>query len=570
MSYYDRSIPTIGAAKTSSSYGPTRRRGVAGAVFSGTLALALLLAGQVPTTHGATPRGPQSGGTLIYGTTQNIDSFIPVLSPTSILDDEAQVLLYRPLLWIGQKVSIEYDRSIGTSIAVSRNNTVYTVHMRGDYKWSDGTPVTASDVQFCFNLIKSYGQKYGYYGIGGLPTLVKSFAVLSSTSFVITLSQPLNPTYFELNGLAQLRPLPGKQWAKYSIPYLFNNQTNLQVLSVVDGPYKLTKFVLNQYARFDRNPLYSGHRSYLDTFIMQYFASEQAEFAALKTGAIQIGFLGYTLYNAAAQLASLKTYNWSIFGFNYIVLNYRNPALSFLKDVTVRQALQLAINQPEMNQAIYYGHAHSAYSPVPFVPATYLSSQAKATLGASNHYNPARAKALLAADGWKMTGSTLSKNGQKLSFSITVGSESQTSVRQAEIIQQDFAAIGVTVQLTTIPFSTILAELGGRGTNWDAISIGWIYYPNFYPLGDGLFGSTGGANFGSFSDPTLDKSITYAQTVPGFASIYKYEDYAASAVPALYLDDPETIIKYQPTVQGVEDFFNPVYANSPEYLWISK
>ncbi len=568
MSQFDRDLSTTDTIKT--NYGPTRRHGILGAVFSGTLALALLLMSQAPATNAATARGPVTGGTVIYGTTGSIDSFVPVLSPTSILDDEAQVLLYRPLFWIGQKVGIEYDRSIGTSIAVSGNNKVYTIHMRGDYKWSDGSTVTASDVQFCFNLIKRYGQKYGYYGIGGLPTLVKSFTVLSPTSFVITLSQSLNPTYFELNGLAQLRPLPSKQWAKYTIPYLFNNQTNLSVLGVVDGPYKLTKFVLNQYARFERNPLYSGHRSYLDTFIMQSFASEQAEFAALKTGAIQIGFLGYTLYNAAGQLANLKTYNWSIFGFNYVVLNYRNPAMSFLKDVKVRQALQLTINQPQMNQAIYYGHAHSAYSPVPFAPATYLSPTAKATMNASNHYNPAQAKALLAADGWKMQGGVLTKNGQKLSFSITVGSESQTSVRQAELMQQSFAAIGVTVQLNTVPFSTILAELGAHGTNWDSISIGWIYYPNFYPLGDGLFGSTGGANFGAFNDPTLDKSISYAQTSPGFSSIYKYEDYAANAVPALYLDDPETIIKYQPTVQGITDFFNPVYANSPEYLSISK
>lgn len=550
--------------------GDAWRRGATRSGLRGMMALALLCAGQVSATQAAAPNGPQRGGTLIYGTTQNIDSFIPVLSPTSILDDEAQVLLYRPLLWIGQHVSIDYSRSIATSITVGAHNTVYTVHMRGDYKWSDGTAVTASDVQFCFNLIKAYGQKYGYYGIGGLPTLVTSFAVRSPTSFRITLSKPLNPTYFELNGLAQLRPLPYKAWKTYSIPYLFNNQTNLHVLSVVDGPYTLTKFVLNQYARFDRNPLYSGHQSYLDTFIMQYFASEQAEFAALKTGAIQIGFLGYTLYNAAGQLSSLKTYDWSIFGFNYIVLNYRNPALPFMKDMKVRQALQLAINQPEMNQALYYGHAHSAYSPVPYAPQTYLSPQARATMNASIHYNPARARALLAADGWKMTGSVLTKNGQKLAFGLTVGSESQTSVRQAEIIQQDFAALGVQVKLNSIPFSTILAELGGRGTNWDAISIGWIYYPNFYPLGDGLFGSAGGANFGGFSDPILDQAISRAQTTPGFSSIYQYENYAAAAVPALYLDDPETIIKYQPSVHGIADFFNPVYANSPEYLWIAK
>lgn len=533
------------------------------------LLVAGLLAVQASNVRATTAHAPKTGGTVIFGYTQEIDSFIPVLSPTSIMDDGAQVLLYRPLLWIGQNVSIDYSRSIATGITVSNHNTVFTVTMRPDYKWSDGVAVTADDVAYCFNLIKSYGTKYGYYGIGGLPTAVKSFTVLSPTKFAITLSAPANPTYFELNGLAQLRPLPSHAWKKYSISYLFNHQTDLNVLSVVDGPYKLTKFQLKQYARFDRNPAYSGHRSYLDTFIIQYFSSEEAVFAALRTGAIQIGNFGFTLYNAANQLASLKTFDWSWFGFTYIEINYRNPAIAFMKDVKVRQAMQWLINQPLMNTTLYHGFAHSGYSPVPYLPSTYLSPTARETQNAS-HYNPARANALLDADGWKMVNGVRQKNGHKLAFTMGVSSENNIGVRQAQIIQQEFGKAGIQVSLNVAPFSVILAELGGKGTNWDLISIGWIYYPNFYPLGDGLFGTNGGANFGAFSDPKLDATITRAQTVSGDSGIYAYQDYAASAVPALYLDQADTIIKYQPSVQGVADFFNPIWNFGPEYLWLSR
>jgi len=527
----------------------------------------LLVASQTGATRAA---GPRSGGTIVYGITQNIDSFIPVVSPTSILDDEAQVLLYRPLFYIGRDVSVDYGESIGTKVTASANNTAFTVQMRGDYKWSDGTSVTAADVAYCFSLIKSYGPKYGYYGIGGLPTLVKSFTVASPTQFTITLTKPINPTYFLLNGLAQLRPLPSKAWKNYSLDYLFNHQTDLSVLSVVDGPFKLTKFVLNQQARFDRNPMYSGHKAYLDTFIIQYMASEQAEFAALRTGAIQIGHLGFTLYNQQAQLSSLKTFEYSIFGFSYITLNFRNPNISFFKDVKVRQALQMAINQPEMNQSVYYGKAHNAYSPVPYVPGTYLSPAARSAASAS-HFDLAKAKALLLSDGWVLdSGKVLEKGGKKLAFTLTVGSESQTNLRQAEILQQDMASIGVQLSLTITPFSVILPLLGGKGTNWDAIYIGWIYYPNFYPLGDGLFGTQGGANFGGFSDPSLDATITESQTLSGYKGIYDYGDVAARVVPALFMDYPETIIKYQSKVHGVEQNFNPVYADAPEYLWLSQ
>jgi len=492
-----------------------------------------------------------------------------VLSPTSIMDDGAQVLLYRPLFWIGQNARIDYSRSIATSITVSANRAVYTVTMRPSYKWSDGVPVTASDVAYCFNLIKSYGTRYGYYGIGGLPTQVKTFTVISPTKFSITMVKPLNPIYFELSGLAQLRPLPAHAWKKYTLTYLFNHQTDLNVLSVVDGPYKLTKFVLNQYARFERNPRYSGHISYLDTFIIQYFSSEQTMFAALRTGSIQIGALGYTEYNAARALASLKSFDWNWFSFNYIFANFRNPVVSFMKDVKVRQAMQSLINQPLMNQALYFGHAHSAYSPVPTLPSTYLSPRAKEP-GYGFPYDPAKANAILNADGWKMVKGVREKNGQKLAFTMGVSSDFTIAVRQMEIIQQDFGKAGIQMSLHVAPFSVLLAEVASKSaSSWQATTFGWIYYPNFYPLGDGNFGTGGGANFGVYSDPKLDALIRETETVPGNQGIYAYQDYAAQTMPALWLDTPATTIEYQPNVQGITDFFNPTWSFGPEYLWIS-
>jgi peptide/nickel transport system substrate-binding protein len=530
--------------------------------------IVIVFAGNAITARAQNTSGPQRGGTLIYSEPQPVNSFMPVLSPASILDDEVEVLLYRPLLWIGQKVTIEMDRSIADAISVSSNNTIFTVGMRHNYVWSDGMPVTADDVAYCFNLIKTYGTKYAYYGIGGLPTLVKSFKALSPYSFSITLSKSVNPDWFKLNGLAQLRPLPAHAWKKYSITYLFNHQTDPGVLSVVDGPYKLTKFVTGQYARFDRNPNYSGHKSYLDRYIMQFYTSDQAQFAALKTGAVQIGDLPFALFNAAGQLSRLPTYDLSVFQFHWIVLNYRNPATSFFRDVKVRQAMQLAIDQPLMNSLLYHGHANAAYSPVPFVPDTYVSPHAKATQNA-RHFDLAKANAILEADGWKMVNGVRQKNGQKLAWTLQLIGNGLTDVKQGSIIQQDFAKIGIDLKLRSITDSILFGEFGHKGTEWDGISIFWIYYPNFYPIGAGLFDTTGGANFGSFSDPKMDALINDAQVTPGLKGVFAYQDYASQVVPCLYLDQPTTIIKYQPNVHGVTDFFNPVFAYSPEYLWLS-
>jgi peptide/nickel transport system substrate-binding protein len=531
-------------------------------------ALALIGASQVAGAHAATSHAPTTGGTLIYAENFGaFDSFIPVVSPAEIVDDEAQVLLFRPLLWIGQQASIEWDRSIAKSISVSKDQTTYTVQMQ-PYMWSDGTPVTATDVLYCYNLMKEYGTKYAYYGIGGLPNLVKSFTVNSPTSFTIAMSKPFNPSYFELNGLAQLRPLPSHVWKNYNASYLLAHETDPATLSVVDGPFTLTKFVSGQYARFARNPAYSGHKAYLDTYIVQFISTDQAMFAALKTGAVQIGAAPFSLYNSWNQLSGLGIYTYSIFGFDYIEINYRNPATSFMQDVKVRQAMQMAINQPLMNKALYYGYAKSTYNPVPYSPSTYLSLTAKRP--APTQYNPTAAAALLQSDGWKMVGGVRTKGNQKLTFTLEVFTGNGTALRQAEIIQQAYAALGIQIALKQVTFQAGIAQLAGHGTDWDAISIGWIFYPNFYPLGDGLFGTTGGSNFGGFSDPKMDAAITDGQTKPGLTGIYEYENYAEQAVPALFLDYPETVIRYSTKVQGIRQFFNPVYGFSPEFLWLQQ
>jgi ABC-type transport system substrate-binding protein len=114
-----------------SGNGPAKgaRRWLRLAVASG-----LLLAGQAASSTHAAADTPRRGGTLIYAENFGaFDSFIPVVSPAEIVDDEAQVLLFRPLLWIGQQASIEYDRSIAKSISVSKDLTTYTVLMRNDY-----------------------------------------------------------------------------------------------------------------------------------------------------------------------------------------------------------------------------------------------------------------------------------------------------------------------------------------------------------------------------------------------------------------------------------------------------
>jgi peptide/nickel transport system substrate-binding protein len=64
-------------------------------------------------------------------------------------------MVWRPLVALTSNLQIDYSKSIVQSTTALGNNTVIDVKMNSKWKWSDGQPVTAQDVEFEWNLIKA-------------------------------------------------------------------------------------------------------------------------------------------------------------------------------------------------------------------------------------------------------------------------------------------------------------------------------------------------------------------------------------------------------------------------------
>ena len=65
--------------------------------------------------------------------------------------------MYRPLFAYKSTSDTPYKinlpKSLGTVPEVSEDGMTYTIKLRDDAKWSDGTPVTTRDVEFWWNLV---------------------------------------------------------------------------------------------------------------------------------------------------------------------------------------------------------------------------------------------------------------------------------------------------------------------------------------------------------------------------------------------------------------------------------
>lgn len=475
----------------------------------------------------------------------NVNSLLPVVNNDSSANIQIITLMFRPLLWIGTNLKINWNQSIASSIAVSADGKQYIIHIK-PWRWSNGRPVTAEDALACLKMIEEYGSRYPNAGMGGMPELIKTAAVINKDTLQITLKRSVNPTWFELNGLSQLFPVPSWRWNRYGINELYKLQDNPSLVSVVDGPYKLEHFTQGRGISFVRNASYSGTPATLKYLRFKMYTSDASAFWALKTGVLQAGMIPHYLFDARWMVKNLQTcISNGGYGFNYVTLNLANPKVAFFREVKVRQALALAVNQKQIIQTAFHGLGVPSFNPVPTSPDTYLSPEMKKLVAnPALAYNPGAANKLLADAGWKLGPKGIRiHDGQRLQFTMMVPDTSQTLIAVAELLKADWQAIGVDMRLRVLPFNLELARLQPNG-NWDASMIVWSYNPDFYPSGDGLFNTGGGSNYGRYSNPKMDRLIHESTQNENISYLYKYEDYAYQQQPVIFLPYPEYVVKY--------------------------
>jgi peptide/nickel transport system substrate-binding protein len=508
-----------------------------------------------------------------------------------VVNGWAYETMYKPLLWINKHIEIDYSRSIADSVTTP-DGQHYFVTLNPKWHWSDGTPVTSADVIFDFDLINSISANnssaYGGWGIGGIPNEVASVKALGPYKLEFTLKAPQNPFWFIYNGIAQLIPLPKHAWDKYpgdpakTLAYLQDNGDNLDFFlkSPVDGPFRIVKSVLNNEFVFEANPYYDGHKPTYKTLIFRYFTTSDAEYNALRTGQVDIGYVPFHLSQHLA-IPGYRVAKTSTWGISYIELNFNTqacPSCAPLKELAVRQALQMAIDQPGMIRAFYHGHAVAQYGPVPYEPPTYLEPILRAGYN-PYPYNPAAGKALLEKNGWHLVNGVMTKGNMRLEFTLDYASGSTSTQQVAEYFAESASKEGIVIHLAPQPFDTIIANLGAPN-KWQMLFYGngWVYYPDLYPTGYGLYGTGGGSNTEDYSNPTADRLIAathayFPKNSQSILALYKYEDFLARDLPNLWLPEAEgawtgavgAITEYRDTLTGVVEHANPDGLISPQY-----
>ena len=512
-------------------------------------------------TLGAGAAAASDCGTIIVppgigeGPGADVTSFNPLLVQ-SLYNQETTYLLFTQLIWINRYHKIDYSRSVASSVTSPDQGRTYDVTLRL-WHWSDGVPVTSTDVEYTFDLLRQLGDTSPEYGTGGMPDIVQSFNIVDPTHFTIVLKHSVNPDWFILNGLASLVPMPEHIWGHYSLAQIWQNQSSPQFFSVIDGALKIQKLVIGQEAIFVPNPHYDGKKVNFSRFIMRFIDSEGMELQAAESHNVDVTNLPFALWNAAQHLSGLHvvqlqpTYSW-----HELIPNMLNPATPFFADVRVRDAIADAINQPEMINLAMHGHGVPVYGPVPPIPATFLSPAARAgdyPVG----FDPAKARALLKAAGYSAgPDAIMQKHGQRLAFTLMIPADQPMRIEMAESMQQDLAAVGISMKVHQVEFNQMMALEVGPPEGWEAMLFASSINP--YPSGEDEFKTGGFYNTNGYSDPTADRLIDASTYKPGLGGLFAYQDYLSAQQPVIFLPVEAYAVLVRNGLEGVENFLNPL------------
>lgn len=448
--------------------------------------------------QGGNAEGSSSGEqSVLEAQEETKDSVVIAMGPTS--EPEAgfdpafgwgagehvhEPLIQSTLTVTNTDLTIGYD--LATDVKASDDGLTWTVTIRNDAVFTDGEPLTASDVAFTYNTVKSTSS------VNDFTMLDYAEAVDDSTVvFHMTRAFSIWPYTMAVVGIVP-------EHAYDSATYGAN--------PIGSGRYILKQWDRGQQVILEANPDYYGEAPKMQRVTI-LFMEEDAAFLAAQAGQVDLAYTSATYSTEQVEGYSLAAYaSVDNRGFNLPAVpagetNQQGVAVGndFTSDVLVRRAINIGVDRQEMIENVLNGYGTPAYSVCDQMPWYNPVSQVE--------YDPEEAGALLDQAGWLMGDDGIrEKDGVKAELNLLYSNGD--SVRQA--LTADFAnqmeELGISCTMEGVGWDTAYDRALSTPLlwGWGAHSPMELY--NIYHTIEG----TGSAQYSPYSNDTVDQLMDQA------------------------------------------------------------
>jgi len=315
--------------------------------------------------------------------------------------------------------------------------TTYVYNIRHGVKFSDGNPLTATDVVFSLNYYHRPGSLDAY----NFPTTLKSITATGPYTVTVTLTKP-DAAWAVVPAGDPMGIFEKKFFEAHQSSF---GQPGTGVVGT--GPWEFTSYNGTSSAELKANPHYWGGKVKIQKVSAQFFSSETSEALAFRDGEIDLAFpIDNKAFasTAGTKLTAVPSYAvQGEFGMNTLQKPWNN--------VHVRLAVAYALNRTALINA-WGGYADPIYQ---FLTAGLLENigspaQVDSVLKSvpTYPYNLAKAKAEMAQSPYP--------HGVSATISVE-GAGSYPNVSQA--IAAELARIGIHLKLKVMTFDQQTANL---------------------------------------------------------------------------------------------------------------
>lgn len=402
-------------------------------------------------------RNPQAAldrkDTIVIGSDDFNGVFIPQFGQT-VPDRQVYELLFEPLVGVDEEGK-PIDDALATWTV--EDDVKYTFTLKDGVVFSDGTPVTAEDVEFSYLVIadptydaSSDIGKYGILGVdaykNGQADSIEGIKVIDEKTIEFTLEKPnAEVIYFFTLGV-----IPK---AYYGEGYTFGDLSplrSLQAKPMGSGPYKFVEYREGQTVTLVANENYWQGTPGISNVIFKV-TSNATSMQEIISGQIDMQDITVSIENVeqlkAAGFADLHIFPTN--GYGYLGMNHELPKFS---DVRVRQALTYAINRKDATEAIY-----GPYGNVLNIPQSRVSWSFTDDGINSYDYDMEKAASLLDEAGWEMGDDGFRyKDGEKFDIFFTGMSDHPVLDILLPMMIESYKELGIDFKVEYVDFPTLI------------------------------------------------------------------------------------------------------------------
>ncbi|MDY3917711.1 MAG: ABC transporter substrate-binding protein [Candidatus Limivivens sp.] len=390
-------------------------------------------------------------------------------------------LIQSTLVRTTKDLSIEND--LATEYECSEDGLTWTVKIRDDVKFTDGEPLTASDVAFTYNLCRDTSSVNDF-------TMLKEAVAVDGTTIEFHMNEAYSiwPYTMAIVGIVPEHA--------YSADYGQN--------PIGSGRYIMKQWDRGQQVIFEANPDYYGETPKIRKLTV-LFMEEDAALAAAMAGQVDVAHTA-AMYSDMTlegyELLNVETVDNR--GFNLPCtepeevdgITYGN---SLTSDVRVRRAINLAIDREEMIDNVLNGYGTVAYSVCDKMP--WYNEEAV------TEYDLEAAKALMEEAGWvEGKDGIREKDGVKAELNILFSSSDSVRQALAEDTANQLRELGISMSTEGVGWDTAYDRAQSEPLIW-----GWgahspmELYNLYHTIGESKM-----AQYSPYSNETVDNYMDAA------------------------------------------------------------